>query len=513
MICAVCGEREAAVFLRRSSAGADAELELCEICAQSRGIGAGRGWLELRFDTLLGEAIVSQQTSSCCPLCGSLAENISKGQIGCSRCVDIFRNDIRRRRRSLSDKSGIGIAGIARTNKQLEIIEGLGEQNAFLDPFTSLDHLKKKNFLQSDTTFDVVLETRVMIARNFRDLPFPGSPRFSSEKAKTSVALVLSRLKHSENQTIEELSPDLRRSLVERGIISSSFASTSEASSCHCVSTKSEAWLITGNENDHLSAKAAFPGFAIKKASAFADFSSLRLEEAMSEIAGGVALDEEFGLLSARPELIGSCMTMSMHFHLPALARSGLLERCIRPLIASGWDLKGTYGANGGSTGDLFVLSAECPGTELPSHLAKKLEIAASRLAASEREARAEYGNSRWESLVDEAGRALGMFSQARFISEYEAADWLSSLRFAALCGLIDGLNAFNIGMLLDSTGLATLELLAKHLGSFPREQAILDAKHGHRLTDRLRCILLKKCSEGAHLSKRADDSDRWIVR
>jgi protein arginine kinase len=207
------------------------------------------------------------------------------------------------------------------------------------------------------------------------------------------------------------------------------------------------------------------------------------------------AFDPEFGYLSARVEGCGTGLGLSAELHLPALAASGLVDKALRSLMAAGLAVRGFYGADAGSAGDLYEISTEWSYGAKASDMTAAFDDSLSRLAESERRACLQIALKEREAILDRAGRAIGILGHCRYIDPIEAAELLSALRLAGLCGLASGVDATRLGLLLRSLGPASLSLIARESGfSLPTAQ--------RRGEDRLRALFLSGIIEGVSLNE-----------
>ena len=101
MICDLCGENEAVLFIEQTSGNAKRKLNLCVDCAKANGVSPdsktiGRS-LALLFDSLLGRSKFQPKAEDnrLCPVCGiSVKEITMTRKTGCPECYSIFKNEV-----------------------------------------------------------------------------------------------------------------------------------------------------------------------------------------------------------------------------------------------------------------------------------------------------------------------------------------------------------------------------------------------------------------------------------
>jgi len=100
MLCDLCGENEAVLFIEQSNSNTKRKLNLCFECARAHGVSPdsktiGRSLAAL-FDSILGQKKSQEvKDSRVCPVCGeSISEIKMTKKAGCPECYSIFRTEI-----------------------------------------------------------------------------------------------------------------------------------------------------------------------------------------------------------------------------------------------------------------------------------------------------------------------------------------------------------------------------------------------------------------------------------
>ncbi len=93
MLCDVCQQNQATVFLTQIVEGKMQKVNLCEGCAKEKGVSDPQAFA--LADLLLGLGAAQQiergQPSRKCPVCGFTQNDFKKtGRLGCSACYDTF---------------------------------------------------------------------------------------------------------------------------------------------------------------------------------------------------------------------------------------------------------------------------------------------------------------------------------------------------------------------------------------------------------------------------------------
>ena len=176
----------------------------------------------------------------------------------------------------------------------------------------------------------VAVSTRMRLARNFADYPFPGrllKDAHAEEQAKEIVRLITAALSGVDQFTLYELKnlSDERMALLsERNLISRDLIRNRRISSALISSDEIISVMI--NEEDHVREQYFMHGFDLARA-----WERITgLDDAISESVP-FAFDEEFGYLTACPTNLGTGLRASVMLFLPALSRRGKMARDVVP--------------------------------------------------------------------------------------------------------------------------------------------------------------------------------------
>ncbi len=112
MICDICNERDAVLFIEQANGTIKRKLNLCVECAQRYGITPesktiGKSLAAL-FSTLAGEISkkISEDDKKLCPVCGtSLAFIKQTNKTGCPECYSIFKEEVKTAFKNIGVKS------------------------------------------------------------------------------------------------------------------------------------------------------------------------------------------------------------------------------------------------------------------------------------------------------------------------------------------------------------------------------------------------------------------------
>lgn len=101
MLCDLCGENEAVLFIEQTNANTKRKLNLCFECAREHGVSPdsktiGRSLAAL-FDSILGRKnFTKTEDNRLCPVCGSSVKEIKMTRkAGCPECYAIFKTEVK----------------------------------------------------------------------------------------------------------------------------------------------------------------------------------------------------------------------------------------------------------------------------------------------------------------------------------------------------------------------------------------------------------------------------------
>jgi len=302
---------------------------------------------------------------------------------------------------------------------------------------------------------NIVISSRIRLARNLRDMPFPGTAtpeELSRVVQKVYEAAhhvpVLGRAVFLDLQQLDDLD---RKFLVERRLISPVFAESRHPAMVGVG--EHELLSLMVNEEDHLRLQSIQPGFGVRESwrlmSQLDDELAEKLEYAFSD---------QYGYLTSCPTNTGSGLRVSIFVHLPALAMSGRAEQVMRELAANEIEVRGYYGEGTEVIGNIFQISNQLTLGQPELDFISRVEEVGRQLIAMERQTRGQLQMAQRSALEDQVYRALGILQNARVLSAVEFLTLLSTLRLGMDLELISGLDRQRLNLLMMTTQPAHLQ-------------------------------------------------------
>jgi protein arginine kinase len=282
---------------------------------------------------------------------------------------------------------------------------------------------------------DIVISTRIRLARNLANFPF--LHRATEGQKKEVEKAVRKKLKESvltqdlHYVKLSEVSSVDRLFLMERRLISREHAGGDGERGV--AFGRSETISLMVNEEDHLRIQVIHSGFELRDAWKIIDEIDNALESKLH-----YAFSPRFGYLTACPTNVGTGMRASVMMHLPALGLTHHLEKVFNAVGKLGMIVRGIYGEGTQALGDLFQISNQFTLGKSEIEILEVMESVVPRIAGYERMARKALITENKEQLEDRVWRSYGMLKVARMLSSEETMHLLSQVRMGVNLGLIN---------------------------------------------------------------------------
>ncbi len=287
---------------------------------------------------------------------------------------------------------------------------------------------------------DIVISSRVRLARNLRDYRFPAHITASErdqligELTRIVADLEVDGIGGLDVFAISELGLMERQALVEKHLLSLNIANAVEAGA-FAVNEDETVSLMIGEE-DHLRIQAILPGLNIREAAELAD----ALDNALCEQVD-YAYDEKYGFLTSCPTNVGTGIRASVMLHLPALVVTKQINKIIGAATQVGLTVRGIYGEGSEPLGNLFQISNQVTLGRSEEEIILNLQGVVEQVIELERQRQQELLNNNRSEIVDQIQRNYGILANATIINSKEATERLSDLRLGAALDLIEGLS------------------------------------------------------------------------
>ena len=291
-------------------------------------------------------------------------------------------------------------------------------------------------YLQNGKDSDVVISSRVRLARNLDKIPF------KTRASKEDMQKVLNK--------IEEITPSLgyglkflklkdidditKLTLIEKHVISPDFAIDKEEIGAILINEEENICIMI-NEEDHLRLQVFSSGMDLE------NLKNLIVE--IDEKIDGLldyAFSEQYGYLTACPTNVGTGMRASVMVHLPALTLTGNITKVLNVVNGFGMNIRGIYGEGTQSQGDIYQISNNQSLGITENEIIKNLKTITEKVIEQERLARKYLAKNQIE-LEDRVYRAYGTLAFSKKISSEECRNLMSIIKLGTDLGIIKELN------------------------------------------------------------------------
>jgi protein arginine kinase len=284
----------------------------------------------------------------------------------------------------------------------------------------------------------IVMSSRVRLARNINDAPFPGWAK-KPERIRVLDIIrpaveTLPEMHEAFSQSMDNLSTLDKQILVERHLISREHAAKSAGSGL--VLNRDETVCVMINEEDHMRMQALRPGLQLRQVWTAIDHVDSELEKRLD-----YAFKSELGYLTACPTNIGTGIRVSAMLHLPGLVLAEQINPIIQSVNKLGLAVRGLYGEGTEALGNVFQVSNQMTLGESESAIVERLEKVLSQIIEHEENARATLLEKKSKMVFNHIGRAYGILANAHSISSKETMNLLSLMRLGVDVGLFPGVD------------------------------------------------------------------------
>ena len=292
-------------------------------------------------------------------------------------------------------------------------------------------------WMQSGKESDIVISSRVRLARNFSRLPFPNRADFTQLAAVQEMAAsIFSDLESACNEEFDAIGMDaltpLERSvLVEKQLISRNLIKKPQYRSVYVSHDRRCSVMV--NEEDHLRIQCMAAGLDLTAPFALAS----RMDDAV-EAKLDIAFDEKMGYLTSCPTNLGTGLRASVLLHLPGLVFTRNMNNIINISQQLGLSVRGMYGEGTETVGNVFQVSNQLTLGFTEQGILDNLTSAVKEIIENERRARKALMLYNKDRMDDVVWRAFGTLKYARFIGETEVLQLLSKVRLGIDLGLIN---------------------------------------------------------------------------
>lgn len=307
---------------------------------------------------------------------------------------------------------------------------------------------------------DVVLSSRIRIARNLCNYPFPHKlSEAASAKVSQEICQALVDFGRSTNNefiqvNMNELTDEDKLSLVEKHLISEDL--TKGGIVRNAMIQRDESISVMVNEEDHIRIQAMEPGMNLERAYERAEEIAIYLERTLP-----IGYNEKVGFTTACPTNTGTGLRASVMMHLPGLVITGKIAPVMENIQKMGYSVRGYYGENSNSLGNIYQISNQITLGLNEEELISDIKKLIQQIMEQERLIRKQLYAKNPLFVEDKVYRSLGILRNARMLTTDETVKMISDVRVGAALGILNGIDEKCFNKIMASIGPASVQKAA----------------------------------------------------
>ena len=341
---------------------------------------------------------------------------------------------------------------------------------------------------------DVIISSRVRLARNLANFPFPSN--FKGDDASRVQSLIFdafAQIQEKEDNitfhavNTKELDEKGRRILEERGVLKSNKTGQSVSSETGLVMSHEGSLSTLINFKDHIRISSFKAGLDLKNTFAECSLLDQKLQKCLQ-----FAASYDFGYLTQSFKDTGSGMKLSARIFIPAIIRTGKLNTIVDFLSEKNIAIKPAFPdiSQGSAAGSFYLIhsTGAMSGSELDQ--IADFESACMYITESERKILTNYADNKRTVVFNSVIRSYSIAKFSLLVSLMESVELISDLMVGLQCGFLSGIDQKLLCGLLFRVQPSHLFYLLES-GKFSFEKDIL--KDERAKIDRLRALILQE--------------------
>lgn len=281
---------------------------------------------------------------------------------------------------------------------------------------------------------DIVISSRIRLARNLDKAPFPHwANKEQGELIFNAIEGAIAKidyLKGAATFKLADLDSVDKQFLVERHLMSQEHARKTDHKGVTIDETEVISIMI--NEEDHLRMQVMQSGLNL-----FEGLSIINRIDDSFAAQLPFAFLADWGYLTACPTNTGTGMRGSVMLHLPALVMTRQINRVLSAISKLSFTARGLYGEGTQAAGNFFQISNQVSLGHTEQEIIESIDSLIRQLIEQELQAREAMLSKNRAAIEDRVSRSLGILKSARIISSQETIELLSMLRLGSDLGIV----------------------------------------------------------------------------
>jgi len=304
---------------------------------------------------------------------------------------------------------------------------------------------------------DIVVSSRVRLARNAKDLPF-GGDKLESEDAQKIVAAVYKSLGGEKAgygvYNISKMEALDARVLKEKRLISEDLLHSKKNATVVLNAAETVSVMIA--EEDLVRIQCIFSGSNLQECFNLANSIDDTIAKKIP-----FAFDERLGYLTSCPTNLGTGLRASLLMFLPALSIYNKLTACVNTISRFNMAIRGVYGEGSDSSGYLYQLSNQITLGLSEREILNNVDASLKRIGEAEIRARDLLLQDEGTALRDKIQRAYGTLLYAYSLESNEFMQSMALVKLGAYYDFIKISDYKKFSKLIIDAQPASLQSLA----------------------------------------------------
>lgn len=275
-------------------------------------------------------------------------------------------------------------------------------------------------------TQNIILSSRVRLARNLADTPFRG---VNTAPIAAKAMGALRTIGEYTMYPMTALDPLEQMRYVERHLISKELIDSAGSA----IIRDDDKICVMIGEEDHIREQCIMSGLQLKDA-----YDELKEVDKTLRGTFKFAFDDVYGYLTACLTNVGTGMRASVMMFLPALSLTGSLNRCISGVTRLNMAVRGVYGEGSKAEGYVYQISNQKTLGITESEIVSSVENVATRIVEAELRAREALIQADPAGLKDRILRSYGTLCNCNLISKSEFMDLIAFVKLGIYYNMLE---------------------------------------------------------------------------
>lgn len=302
---------------------------------------------------------------------------------------------------------------------------------------------------------NVIISSRVRLARNLKDYPFYNFINEAQSKEvieKVTKAIFNERLNSQvcfEKIDFDNLDKIKQYVMLDKYIISHNFIESKKPKAL--ILEKNSNINIMINEEDHIRIQSINSGYNIEKCFEEANRVDNLLEETLA-----YAFDNQYGYLTSCISNVGTGLRASFMLYIPMLEKFGHIKNICESIAKFGMTLRGMHGEGTKTFGSIYQISNQITLGKTENEIIEDLKNITMQIVEKEQNFRKILKEEKNLDIIDKIYRSYGIIKYCKKIKFEDAINQLSNIWLGIDLNILDNIpiNIYNVIMNIQSASI-----------------------------------------------------------